>query len=940
MASRRIQGITIEIDGDTTKLNTALKGVDKQLKTTKSALSDINKLLKLDPGNAKLLTQKQKDLASAISTTKERLTQLKNVSKDALTTEEYDAVQREIVETEANLKNLEKEYKEFGSVSAQQLAAAGEKMKEVGDKIADVGTGLTTHVTLPLVAVGTAAAASFAEVDKTMQLTNKTMGNTEEEAKLLDTAMKEAAANSTFGMTDAATATLNFARAGLDAAQAADTLAPAMNLAAGEGGNLDTVSAGLVATINGFHDNFDQAAHYADVFAAACNNSALDVDSLSTAMSVATPIFASAGYQVEDAALYLGIMANNGIDADKAANSLKTGIARLVSPAKQGAQAMSDLGISVTDTDGNMKDSVTIQKELHDAFANLSEAEQIAAASAIFGKNQMAPWLALINTAPEDVNDLSAQLDGASFSTDDFTKQLKASGISLGTMKAELRRIGISSKDFADALNTSNGSAEDFADSLLGASNNGVTLEDIVGALGVDLDTLQGVMDSTKGTTDIMAEAMMSGFGGSIEQVKSSLDVLVTTIGQNLAPYLQKVIDKVQGWVDKFNSLDDGTKEIIVQVGLVVAAIGPALVAIGKVTSGIGSILSLMPNIISFLTGPVGITVAIAGVVAAGVYLVQHWDEVKEKAKEIWEKITKFFSEAWEKIKNIDWAAIGNTIWDGVTTMMADVGTWLKARFDDAFALIRAIDWVQLGKDIWDWIKRAFADIAVWLSNRFVDAANAIANIDWAQVGEDIWDWVTYAFTDIKAWLRNKFENAANAVANINWGDVGNAIWNAIDDALNGIGEWIYNVFKSPLNAVIKLVNNVIGGIESGINAVIDGINDKLSIDWDIPVVGKVKWSPNIKNVHWGRLRELWTGGTLSEGQHAVVGEYAPEYLRVIGGQAVVTPIQGAERGRGGDTVTNNFNIYAQPGQDVRQLANEVQRIMTRQQQQREAAYA
>ena len=898
MASKRIQGITIEIDGDTTKLNTALKGVDKQLKTTKSALSDIDKLLKLDPGNAELLTQKQKDLASAISTTKERLTQLKNVSKDALTTEEYDAVQREIVETEANLKNLQKEYKEFGSVSAQQLAAAGEKMKEVGDKIADVGTGLTTHVTLPLVAVGTAAAASFAEVDKTMQLTNKTMGNTEEEAKLLDTAMKEAAANSTFGMTDAATATLNFARAGLDAAQAADTLAPAMNLAAGEGGNLDTVSAGLVATINGFHDNFDQAAHYADVFAAACNNSALDVDSLSTAMSVATPIFASAGYQVEDAALYLGIMANNGIDANKAANSLKTGIARLVSPAKQGAQAMSDLGISVTDTDGNMKDSVTIQKELHDAFANLSEAEQIAAASAIFGKNQMAPWLALINTAPEDVNDLEESLT------------------------------------------------------------------------------------TCAGTTEEMAEAMMSGFGGSIEKVKSSIDVLVTTIGQNLAPYIQKVIDKVQGWVDKFNSLDDGTKEIIVQVGLVVAAIGPALVAIGKVTSGIGSILGLMPNIISFLTGPVGITVAIAGVVAAGVYLVQHWDEVKEKAKEIWKKITGFFSEAWEKIKEIDWAAIGNTIWDGVTTMMADVGTWLKARFDDAVALISAIDWeqvgkdiwawikqafdsvsgwfedrfeavktaisdidwVQLGKDIWSWIKQAFTDIAVWLSNRFVDAANAIANIDWAQVGEDIWDWLTYAFTDIKAWLRNKFENAANAIANINWGDVGNAIWDAIDAALNGIGEWIYNVFKSPLNAVIKLVNNVIGGIESGINAVIDGINDKLSISWKIPNPfgddWQIAWSPNIKNVHWGRLRELWTGGTLSEGQHAVVGEYAPEYLRVIGGQAVVTPIQGADRGRGGDTVTNNFNIYAQPGQDVRQLANEVQRIMTRQQQQREAAYA
>lgn len=92
----------------------------------------------------------------------------------------------------------------------------------------------------------------------------------------------------------------------------------------------------------------------------------------------------------------------NGIEADKAANSLKTGLARLISPAKEGYEAMKQLGIEVTNADGSMKDSITIQRELHEAFGKLSESEQIAAASAIFGKNQMAPWLALINTAPED----------------------------------------------------------------------------------------------------------------------------------------------------------------------------------------------------------------------------------------------------------------------------------------------------------------------------------------------------------------------------------------------------------------------------------------------------------------------------------------------------------------------------------------------------------
>ena len=335
MASGRIKGITIEIEGKTDKLNNALKGIDGQLNKTQKSLKDVDKLLKLNPGNTELLKQKQKQLADSIKQTKTRLDQLKEAQSHVDEgTAEWDALQREIIDTESKLKALEKEYQRFGSAGAQQIAAVGEKMKTVGGKMSEIGQDLTTKVTLPLAAAGAVGAKKFAEVDKIMQLTNKTMGNTEAQAQLLDTAMKSAAANSTYGMNDAATATLNFARAGLNAEQAASALAPAMNLAAGEGGNLDTVSAGLVATINGFGGSFDDAAKYADVFANACNNSALDVDSLAQSMSIAAPIFKAAGYGVNDAALYMGIMANKGIDANVAANSLKTGLARLVSPAK------------------------------------------------------------------------------------------------------------------------------------------------------------------------------------------------------------------------------------------------------------------------------------------------------------------------------------------------------------------------------------------------------------------------------------------------------------------------------------------------------------------------------------------------------------------------------------------------------------------------------
>lgn len=139
----RIAGITIEIGGDTSNLQKSLKGVDSELRKTQSTLKDVNKLLKLDPGNTELLTQKQKSLEKAISTTKTRLDELKKAQDGVKEgTAEWDALQREIIATEQDLQGLEQEYRNFGSVGAQQVAAVGAKMQEVGGKIEGIGQKL------------------------------------------------------------------------------------------------------------------------------------------------------------------------------------------------------------------------------------------------------------------------------------------------------------------------------------------------------------------------------------------------------------------------------------------------------------------------------------------------------------------------------------------------------------------------------------------------------------------------------------------------------------------------------------------------------------------------------------------------------------------------------------------------------------------------------
>ena len=180
----RIKGITIEIGGDTTKLQTSLKGVDKQLRDTQSTLRDVNKLLKLDPANTELLTQKQKNLESAISGTKERLEQLKAAQSGVEKgTAEWDALQREIIATEQSLESLEKEYRNFGSVAAQQIAVAGQKMEEIGGKVEAVGKAfapISTAAGGALTSIGALAYKTVTAADDLATLSKQTGISTDE----------------------------------------------------------------------------------------------------------------------------------------------------------------------------------------------------------------------------------------------------------------------------------------------------------------------------------------------------------------------------------------------------------------------------------------------------------------------------------------------------------------------------------------------------------------------------------------------------------------------------------------------------------------------------------------------------------------------------------------------------------------------------------------
>ena len=840
----RVKGLTIVLGADTSELVSAIHSVNTAISKTQTNLRDINKALKLDPGNVSLLKDKQNELATAIDQAKQKL----EAEKEAMerleasgadkTSQEFRDLKVQIDLDESALKQLEKQMKDFGTVGGQVIAEMGRKMQEVGDKIkavgdkiSSVGQSLTTTVTLPIVAAGTAAVTSFAEVDKTMTLANQTMGNTAEQASLLNKAMEEAASNSTFGMNDAAQASLNFARAGLDAQQAASAMAPAMNLAAGEAGDLDVVSSGLVATINGFGDTFEQAEHYADVFAAACNNSALDVNGLSESMSVAAPIFRTAGKDVEDAALYLGVMANAGIEANVAANSLKTGMARLAQPTKQAKEAMEDYGIAMSDIwneDGSMKDSVEIQKNLHEAFAKLSEQEQMAAAGAIFGKNQMASWLALINTAPSEVDALS-----------------------------------------------------------------------------------ESIKNST-GTTQEMADAMMSGFGGSIEKLKSSLDVLMTSLGSIIAEYLTPVIEKIQGVIDMFMAMDEETKKQIVTIAGIVAAIGPVLLVGGKIISGIGTIISAMGTVATFIGGtlipaitaisaPVLAVVAAVAALAAGfVYLYKTNDDFRNKVNELVSGIKENFGQMIETIK----PAL-DELFTTIKTVVGELVEAFKQFMKDA-------------EPVFEFIATGIAGVingVMQAATPIINAVNSIIKMV-SSVVKGLFSLLTGDLKGFASNMKDALKSMLDAIK-------------SLLEAKLAFFKGIFETFGSDIGAKamqwgIDLINNLVEGIKSMIDRVGDAISDVADviasfIHFSEPDQGSLA---NFNSFMPDMMRQMASG--ITKGIPMV--ENAMDNLT-----KTMVPTMGGINVSGAGGTNNNIsnavsiNVYGAQGQDVNALAEIIQ---------------
>ena len=166
-----IKGITVKIGADTTDLSKAMSSANRSITTTQKQLNEVQKALKLDPSNTELLTQKYRLLTEKADETRKKLQTLKDAQAQVeeqyrngeIDQGKYDAFRRELITTENQLKNLEKE----AAKSNAAINSFGEKMKEMGGKLTAAGKTIMP-LSAAVAGIGTAAAVSAVNFEDAM----------------------------------------------------------------------------------------------------------------------------------------------------------------------------------------------------------------------------------------------------------------------------------------------------------------------------------------------------------------------------------------------------------------------------------------------------------------------------------------------------------------------------------------------------------------------------------------------------------------------------------------------------------------------------------------------------------------------------------------------------------------------------------------------------
>lgn len=513
MAAKTLKGITVEINGKTTGLANALKDVTKTSTALSSNLKEINKALKLDPGNTELLNEKQKILSESIAAARKELETLEGVQKqvsDQYANGDIDRgawleYQNKLQKAKQHLEDLEKAQKDFGTAAAQAIKEAGAKIEEYGGKASKVGETLTKNVTTPLTAAAAAGVAAFSAVDEGVDTIVTATGTSGEALDGLVASYETIATSIPEELGDVASAVgevnTRFHTTG-EELEGQTTLF--LQFAKITGGDVVSSVDSADKVLKTFGKTSDDASGLLGMVAKAAQDTGINAQGLMDDVLANSATFKELNFSLEESVNFMALLDENGVESGVALAGLKKAVVNL--------------------TDAGMSESEALQTVIDKIKNAGSETEALTIAQETFGTKGAAEMATAIREGRLSLDDLSASM--ADYST-------------------------------------------------------------------VVTDTYNNTMDGVDGATTAANAA------------KIAMSTLGETISDMLAPMFQHLTQLLIDAKARFDTLDDGQKQAIVTIGLIVAAIGPALVIIGKVITAVGTITTGVGSLVGFVGGTV-----------------------------------------------------------------------------------------------------------------------------------------------------------------------------------------------------------------------------------------------------------------------------------------------------------------------------------------------
>lgn len=410
------------------------------------------------------------------------------------------------------------------------------------------------------------------------------------------------------------------------------------------------------------------------------------------------------------------------------------------------------------------------------------------------------------------------------------------------------------------------------------------TIEDVIPAF---LDLLSGALSALNSAIEVLKPLAKWLWDSFLEPIAEWTGGIIVLVIKGLANALKEISDWIsehQEGVTNFLKFA-GIFTAILAISKIVQTAVAAFTAMGGILGLVTGAATLLAPVISALSGVISLLInPITLVIAIGLLLIAHWDEVKEAAINAWDNITskfqsavdsikeifgnigEWFSERWNDIKEVfsvvgewfkiifsfaweqiksAWSDVKNwfsLLWTGIKEVFSVVADWFKSKFSNAWDNIKkawsnVITWFS---DIWDSIKIVFSIVGEWFKSKFKTAWDNITSI-FSGIGEwfsNRWKDISSAFSDVGNWFRDKFQNAWNNITSIfsGAGKWFSERWNDIASIFGGVGGWFSDKFRSAYNGITDIFSDIGGffsgiwenisdGAKSGVNWVIDTIN-------------------------------------------------------------------------------------------------------------------